>query len=111
MLNHVCTLPFLLAATVWRFCEGGVVCANATNITYYGLTVANAGAAEADEMLVVIVGLFMYRWIIWSWVLLPIACCMGAFCSHKHMKDNNMYDGGMQGGNFNGTQGGVIVVN
>ena len=40
LLNHLCTLPFLIAATVWRFCEGGIVCANATNITYYNLNIS-----------------------------------------------------------------------
>ena len=40
LLNHLVTLPFLIAATVWRFCEGGIVCANATNITYYNLSLA-----------------------------------------------------------------------
>ena len=53
---------------------------------------------------VLLVGTFMYRWIITNWCLLPVACCLGMFCTHKHMQDNNMYGGGgyNQGGNYGG---------
>jgi len=34
MLSHLCTIPYLVMATLWRFCEGGVVCANGYNINY-----------------------------------------------------------------------------
>jgi len=37
MLSHLCTIPFLVMATLWRFCEGGVVCANGYNISYEGI--------------------------------------------------------------------------
>jgi len=104
MLSHLCTIPFLIMATLWRFCEGGIVCATENNITYYEIDPITLSGSEQyatatnDEYRVYLVGVFMYRWIITSWCLLPVACCLGMFCSHKHMKDNNMYDGGMQGG-------------
>ena len=36
LLNHLCTLPYLIMATLWRFCEGGIVCALNTNIAFPG---------------------------------------------------------------------------
>ncbi len=80
MLSHLCTIPFLIMATLWRFCEGGIVCATANNITYITTDITTYGAALNDELMVQEVGLFMYRWIITSWCLLPVACCLGMFC-------------------------------
>ena len=82
MLSHLCTIPFLIMATLWRFCEGGIVCATAVNITYPNSITDFSGfeSAVLDEAMVSVVGLFMYRWIITSWCLLPVACCLGMFC-------------------------------
>jgi hypothetical protein len=82
MLSHLFTIPFLIMATLWRFCEGGIVCATNINITYPNSITDFSGfeAAVVDEGMVEVVGLFMYRWIITSWCLLPVACCLGMFC-------------------------------
>jgi len=73
------------------------VCSLGTNIYYPAGNVTDSQAL----LYTMDVGLFEYRWIITNWCLLPIACCLGCFCSHKHMRDNNMYGGGYnQGGNY-----------
>jgi hypothetical protein len=36
LLNHLCTLPFLIVATLWRFCEGGIVCSRVEFLANYG---------------------------------------------------------------------------
>lgn len=51
MLNHLCTIPFLIAATLWRFCEGGIVCAMDVNISYPNIITDPSGfkSAVLDE--------------------------------------------------------------
>jgi hypothetical protein len=61
MLNNLCTLPYLIMATLWRFCEGGQVCDNNTNIYIDpSMDAANYVICTGDLATEIQIGLFMY---------------------------------------------------